>query len=197
MGLVTTLALLLGADLRGVQKRLLECSIELWPAFARAAVIADVAAGPRPQAAQLPSMALEMLGVGMASGHHRRRKHPVKVAEIPDCGVAVWRRLSDRPLRALALPIPGQKLVNALSGVILQAGEEVSEPGMRIDVVDPGRVDQGVDGGGAPATFIGASKGPIVATHGNWPDLPLGGMMDMHSRPSSRKRVRATHRVRQ
>lgn len=53
-----------------------------------------------------------------------------------------------------ALPVPGQKLVDALGGMILQASEDVGEPGVRIDVVDPGGVDQRIDRGSAAATFI-------------------------------------------
>jgi hypothetical protein len=41
-------------------------------------------------------------------------------------------------LLALALPVPGQELVDALGGMILQAGEDVSEPSLRIDVVGLG-----------------------------------------------------------
>jgi hypothetical protein len=44
-------------------------------------------------------------------------------------------------LLALALPIPGQEFVEALGRVVLQAGEDVGEPSVRIDVIDPGGVD--------------------------------------------------------
>jgi len=115
----------------------------------------------RPPLAPIADRGVAEAGTSRPPPHSFRSTHPVKAAEIPDCGVAVWRRLSSRPLQALALPIPG---LNALSGVILQAGEDVSEPGMGINAVDPGGVDQGVDGGSAPATFIGASKGPVMAT---------------------------------
>jgi hypothetical protein len=65
-------------------------------------------------------------GEGYASGEGRG-----------DIGLrgAIWRRLSSGLLQVLALPIPGQKLVNALSGVILQAGQDVSEPGVGIEMI--------------------------------------------------------------
>lgn len=70
--LVAALALLLGTDLRGLRKRLLEGRLELALAFDLAADVADEATKPRSQQAQLPSMALELLGVGIAGSHHRR-----------------------------------------------------------------------------------------------------------------------------
>jgi hypothetical protein len=80
-------------------------------------------------------------------------------------------------LLALALPIPRQEFVEALGGVVLQAGEDVGEPSVRIDVIDPGGVDQGVDRSRAATSFIGTRERPVVATDGNWPDLPLGGIV--------------------
>jgi hypothetical protein len=70
--------------------------------------------------------------------------------------------------------------------MVLQAGEDVGEPGLRIDVVDPGGVDQGVDCGSAAATFIRTGEGPVMATDRICRSAAL---LDMHSRPSSRKRI--------
>jgi hypothetical protein len=44
--------------------------------------------------------------------------------------------------------------------VIREAGQHVGEPSLRIDVVELGGGDQGVDGRGAPAALIG--RGLIV-----------------------------------
>jgi hypothetical protein len=44
-------------------------------------------------------------------------------------------------------------------GMIGQSGEHVREPSLWIDVVELGGLDQGVDGGGALATFVGTGKG--------------------------------------
>ena len=39
-------------------------------------------------------------------------------------------------------PVPREKLVEALGGMILQARQDVGEPGLRIDIVELGRLDQ-------------------------------------------------------
>ena len=69
--LVSALALLLRADLRGARERLLEGGLERALAFDLAADVADDATEPCAQQPQLPPMALELLGVGIASRHHR------------------------------------------------------------------------------------------------------------------------------
>jgi hypothetical protein len=80
-----------------------------------------VAAGPRPQAAQLPSMALELLGVDMASGHHRRRTHPVKVADALGCKHMCPDQKDERHQRRRCCAYPvGQRRdieINALPGI--------------------------------------------------------------------------------
>jgi hypothetical protein len=38
--------------------------------------------------------------------------------------------------------------------MIGQSGQDISEPGLRIDVVELCGFDEGVDGGGATATFV-------------------------------------------
>ena len=50
--------------------------------------------------------------------------------------------------------VPGQEFVNALGGVIRQAGQHVGEPSLRVDVVELDGLDQLVDGGGATAPFV-------------------------------------------
>jgi hypothetical protein len=92
-----TLALLLGADLRGAPKRLLEGSLKLRPACDLATDVADQATEPGPKQAQLPPMALELLGVSIASSHHRR---PLGDAQI---GLSQLKAVRIRPVKA-ALP---------------------------------------------------------------------------------------------
>src|SRR6266446_3476505 len=46
--------------------------------------------------------------------------------------------------------------------VILQSCEDVGEPGLRVDVVELGGFDQRIDGGGAPAAFVGSRERPVV-----------------------------------
>jgi hypothetical protein len=48
-----------------------------------------------------------------------------------------WRPIGSSSFRGDALPVPvaGQKFVNALGGVIRQAGQHVGEPSLRVDIV--------------------------------------------------------------
>jgi hypothetical protein len=80
--------------------------------------------------------------------------------------------------------------------MIWQSGEHVGEPGTRIDVVELGGLDQRVDGCGAPAAVVRSCKSPIAAADGNTTQRPLGGLLDTHNRPSSRKRVRLLQQLR-
>ena len=75
------------------------------------------------------------------------------------------RRVSD----ALRTPIPRQQVVDALGRVIRQAGQDVGEPPLRIDIVEFGGGDEGVDGSRAPAALVGAGEGPISSYHGDGP----------------------------
>ena len=76
----------------------------------------------------------------------------------------------------LRAPIPRQEFVNALGGMIRQAAEYIGEPSLRIDVVELGAGDEGVDGRGASAALIGACEGPISSSHGRLPFiLPMSG----------------------
>jgi hypothetical protein len=127
--------------------------------------------------------------------------HPVKATGRLDCSLGRsddggWR-LRSGLLEAFALPVPGQKFIDALGGMVLQAGEDIGEPGVRIDVVDPGGVDQGIDRSSAATTFIRACEGPVMATDSNWSDLPLGGIVGHAQPPVIEEARRATHRVRQ
>ena len=62
-------------------------------------------------------------------------------------------RASSSRLRCARLPVPRQQFVNALGGVIRQAGQDVGKP--RIDVIELGGGDEAVDGGRTPAV-VGA-----------------------------------------
>ncbi len=64
------------------------------------------------------------------------------------------RRLGGGLLGAGALPIPGQEFIDPFSRMILQARQDIGEPGLRVNVVEFGRFDQGVDGGGATAAIV-------------------------------------------
>ena len=58
--------------------------------------------------------------------------------------------------------------------MILQTREDISEPCLRVDVVELGGLDQRVDGGSAATAFVGASEGPVLSPKGNGPQLAFG-----------------------
>lgn len=86
------------------------------------------------------------------------------------------------PLRA---PIPRQEFVNALGGMIRQAAEYIGEPSLRIDVVELGAGDEGVDGRGASAALIGACEGPILLPTATSRSSRSAALFNMQSCPSS------------
>jgi hypothetical protein len=59
-----------------------------------------------------------------------------------------------RDLRAGVKPIPRQQFVEFLDGMFGDAGQDVGEPGLRVDVIHLGRDDQAVHNGGALASAI-------------------------------------------
>jgi hypothetical protein len=67
--------------------------------------------------------------------------------------------------------------MDALGGMIRQAGQHVGEPGLWIDVVELGGGHQCVDGSRTTAAFVGAGEGPILAPHGDGAQLALGGVV--------------------
>jgi hypothetical protein len=67
--------------------------------------------------------------------------------------------------------------------MIGQPGEHVGKPGLRIDAVELGGLDQRVDGGGAAAAFVGAGEGPVLAADGDGTQLAFGGVVG-HAQPA-------------
>src|SRR5262245_65765903 len=63
------------------------------------------------------------------------------------------------------VPIPVQKLVDALGRMIWQSGEHVSEPGLRSEIVELGGGDGGVDGSRPTATVVRGGECACV-----WPE---------------------------
>src|ERR1700734_489318 len=64
------------------------------------------------------------------------------------------------------LPIPWQKLVDPLGGMIGQFGEDEGEPGVGIDLIQFASLDECVDGRRSSPPFIGSGEGPIASAHG-------------------------------
>jgi hypothetical protein len=63
-----------------------------------------------------------------------------------------------------------------VDGVIVDAGEHVGEPSLRVDVVEPRGLDQRVHHGGALAAAIGAGEQPRLAAERNLEViLPMSG----------------------
>ena len=74
------------------------------------------------------------------------------------------------------MPVPGQEFGDPPRRVVSDAGEQVGEIVLRIETVELGALDQGVDRSGAVAAGIGAGKQIILAANGNRPViLPMSG----------------------
>ena len=73
-----------------------------------------------------------------------------------------------------AAPIPGQQRGQVGDLVIGDPGQHVGEPGLRIDVVELGRLDQREHDRGALAAAIGAGEQPRLAAERNPAQLALG-----------------------
>jgi hypothetical protein len=83
---------------------------------------------------------------------------------------------SGRDGRPCRRPAPREEVVQLASRVVGQAGEDVGEPGLRVDAVELRGLDQGVHGGRAFAAAIGAGEGPVVAADPERPAiLPMSG----------------------
>src|SRR5258708_2477108 len=75
-----------------------------------------------------------------------------RLGRVADCSSSV-----DDVRRA---PVPRQEFVNALGGLIRQAGQHVGGPSLWIDVGEISSGDGAADRSFTPAPFIGAGRGP-------------------------------------
>ena len=65
-----------------------------------------------------------------------------------------------------------------MDGMLGDAGENVGEPGLRINIVHLGRDDQAVHHRGPLAATIRAAEQPGFSAEGNYPSiLPMSGKM--------------------
>jgi hypothetical protein len=55
--------------------------------------------------------------------------------------------------------------VDPLGRVVGQPGEDVGEPGLRVDAVELAGLDQGIDGSGPLAAAVRAGEGPVAPTN--------------------------------
>ena len=74
-------------------------------------------------------------------------------------------------------PSPGQQLVDAFGGMIGQSGKDIREPSLRVNVIELGGRNQGVDGGGATPAFVGAGESPVVTSERDGAQLSLSGIV--------------------
>ena len=75
--------------------------------------------------------------------------------------------------------------------MIGDAGEDVGEPGLRVDVVELCGADRGVHERGALAAPIGAGEQPRLSTQSDAAQGTLGGVFVRQARPSSSNGVNA------
>jgi hypothetical protein len=62
--------------------------------------------------------------------------------------------------------LPGQQLADTPHRAIRQPREHVGETSTRINAVELGGLDQGVDRGGAASAFVGSREGQVVRPSG-------------------------------
>jgi hypothetical protein len=75
------------------------------------------------------------------------------------------------------VPVPGKELIQPADRVIGDAGEHIGEPGLRVDVVELGGLDQRVEDGGALPAAIGAAEQPRLAAERDAAQRPFGGIV--------------------
>jgi hypothetical protein len=74
-------------------------------------------------------------------------------------------------------PIPGQQCSQVGDLVIGNSGQHVGKPGLGVDVVELGRLNQREHERSAFAATIGAGEQPRLAAEGNPAQLALGGIV--------------------
>ena len=65
------------------------------------------------------------------------------------------------------LPIPWEKFVDPLGGIVRQFGEDEGEPGLRIDLIEFASLDQRIDASGSSTTFVRSGERPISSAYGH------------------------------
>ena len=75
------------------------------------------------------------------------------------------------------MPVPREKVVELVLGHVCDAGEDVGEPGLWIDVVEPGSADQRVHERGTLAAAVGAGEQPCFSAERNTAQGAFGGVV--------------------
>lgn len=95
---------------------------------------------------------------------------------------------------AQALPRPRQQFVQTRYGKIGDARQDVGEPGLRVDVVEAGRSDEGEHDGGAIGAALGPAKVQLRLPIAMPRSALSAALLERHILPSSRKRAKSAQR---
>ena len=76
-----------------------------------------------------------------------------------------------------AFPVPGQEFVETRRRVVGDAAQNVGEPRLRIDAIELGGSNQGVDCSGALAATIGTCEQPRLSAESDTAQSALGGVV--------------------
>ncbi len=74
-------------------------------------------------------------------------------------------------------PVPGKQVVEAPGRIVGQPREHVGEPGLRIDAIELGGLDQRVELRSAMAARVRAGGGPVAAAHRDGTNPPFGSLV--------------------
>jgi hypothetical protein len=94
------------------------------------------------------------------------------------------------------LPVPGEEIGDLPGRVIGDAGEQIGQVELRVEAVELGALDQGIERRGAPAAGVGAGEEIILAADRDAAQGPLGGFLSRARRPSSKHRTSPFQRER-
>ena len=74
-------------------------------------------------------------------------------------------------------PVPGQELVHTSVRQLGDAGEDISEPSLRVDIVELGGDDEGAHRRGAHAPAVGAAEQPRPSSQSNPAERSFRGIV--------------------
>src|ERR1700704_2146347 len=75
------------------------------------------------------------------------------------------------------LPVPRQEIRYLICGIVRQPGQHVGEPSLWIDIIELACRNQGIDGGCAVPSRIGARKCPVAAADSHTAYGSFGGIV--------------------
>ena len=73
--------------------------------------------------------------------------------------------------------MPGQQVIDVFGGMVVDTGEDVGEPGPRVNVVEFAGLDQRIDRCSATPAAVGAGEGPVFATDRDATDGAFSGVV--------------------